>query len=145
MRRANARFWPNASSLSRQFQSRLRVIQDKTATSTGWTTVAPLSHAQRMVRRRNPPPDGYKLNDNEQRFLIVESMVREILSCEPLPLGVDLRATITAARQRMAAQGWAVEELAVYSPYFFAVRDGQRVEVSIGIDPATRLDRMYRR
>ena len=58
-----------------------------------------------MPRRRNPPPDGYKLNDTEPRFVIVREMSCVQISCEPLPPGTDLRTAITEVHTRMAAQG----------------------------------------
>lgn len=91
-----------------------------------------------MTTRRSPPPDGYQLNDNEPRFVVIREMWRKVISCEPLPPITDLRVTVNEIRSRMAADGWIVEDLDRYHPCFYASKNGKRVEVFIETDPTTR-------
>jgi len=97
--------------------------------------------------KRNAPHDGYKRkNAGEPWFIVIETMAREILTCEPLAPDADLKAAMTAKRAQMSADGWSVEQPMRYQAAFFASRDGKRVFVNVGAShPDTRLESMYRR
>lgn len=111
-------------------------------------TLLDAEHPSTMApSKRNPPPDGYKYrNAGEPWFIVIEDPARQLVSCEPLPAEADLRTAMNEQRSRMAAEGWSLEEPFRYGPQFYASKDGLRVFVRIGaVDPALRMERMYRR
>lgn len=124
-----------------------RFIQDKPCQRTGWTVEQHRDDAGCMSRKRSPPPDGYKRKNNgEPWFIVVETMARESVSCEPLDAQTDLRTAMDATRTQMAADGWLLEKPFPYGPQFFASKDGKRVFVNVGTHHPDRRDEfMYRR
>ncbi len=104
-------------------------------------------HPRMAPSSRNPPPNGYKLrNDGTPWFIVIEDMARQLVSCEPLHADADLRTAMNEQRERMAVEGWALEDPMRYQAAYFASKDGLRVFVMIGAcDPALRMERMYRR
>lgn len=87
-----------------------------------------------MSRGRHVPRDPFAPT-SEPHFLVVRDLCRQVLECEPLPIGTDLRAAFKAAQARMTAQGWAVEKPWEYSFEFYCSKGGQRVSVEIAGDP----------
>lgn len=88
-----------------------------------------------MSRRKSQPLDGYKPKDNEPRFVVTRTMWREVVSCEPLPASIDLRAALNSMRERWAVDGWSVEPPGKYHPYFYASKDGNRLCCAIERKP----------
>jgi hypothetical protein len=44
---------------------------------------------------------------------------------------VELRAVVTAEREKRPAQGWVADEIGRASSGFFCTREGERIEVGI--------------
>lgn len=87
-----------------------------------------------MSRGRYVPRDPF-IPTNEPRFRVIRDLSRQVLECEPLPIGADLHAAFEAAKARMTADGWTVEKTWKWSHAFYCTKDGQRVSVEIAGDP----------
>lgn len=93
-----------------------------------------------MSRGRYVPRDPFAPT-NEPRFRVVRDMCRQVIECEPLPIGADQRAAFEAAKVQMAADGWAVEESWRWSHEFYCTQAGRRVSVEIAGDPNAEANR----
>lgn len=59
------------------------------------------------------------------RYVVLFDLQWKIIECERLEPCADLRAAMTAATQRLTAQGWQAEGLPVFG-FVFLSRDGDR-------------------
>jgi hypothetical protein len=64
-------------------------------------------------------------------WLVARDRFGTVLDLRDLAPGADLRAILTAERERRLADGWAADEIGRCSACFFCTRDGERVEVGI--------------
>jgi len=87
-----------------------------------------------MIRRRD---DRRPLADRRQpHWLTVSDMHGRLLECTTLEPGTDLYAVLARAMDRLAADGWRIEDDGRFGS-FFCNRDGERRFVHIRpTDPA---------
>jgi hypothetical protein len=64
-------------------------------------------------------------------WLAARDKYGKVLESRELAPGADLRAIITAERNRLLTEGWAADEIGRCSAFFYCTRDGERVEVGI--------------
>jgi hypothetical protein len=82
-----------------------------------------------MVRRRRPTDPLLPLP--QPTWLVVRNVHRQALESRQLRPSADLRAILGSERDQRAAAGWACEDIGRVCSFFFAVCDGQRVQVGI--------------
>jgi len=81
-----------------------------------------------MVRRNRPDP----LQPLPQpTWLVVRNSHRQALEAREIVPGVDLRALLEATRSQRAAAGWTCDDIGRVCSFFFAVRNGVRIEVGV--------------
>jgi hypothetical protein len=87
-----------------------------------------------MIRRRD---DRKPLsNRRDPHWLAVSDMQGRVLDSSPLAPGTDLYAALARAMDRVAAEGWSIEDDSRYGS-FFCHRDGVRRFVHVRpTDPA---------
>jgi hypothetical protein len=84
--------------------------------------------------RRN---DCDPLGDNRRpHWLTVSDLHRNLIACEALPAGGDLRAALREALARWAAEGWLAENDGAYGFVFIARGEERRLVNLTPADPA---------
>lgn len=64
-------------------------------------------------------------------WLVTQDKFRNVLEFRELAAGTDLRAVLTAEREKRIADGWVAPEIGPVSSTFFCTREGERIEVGI--------------
>jgi hypothetical protein len=64
-------------------------------------------------------------------WLVVRNMCRQSLEWREIAPGVDLRSYLEAARTERTAAGWACDDMGRVCSFFFVVRDGKRIQVTV--------------
>jgi hypothetical protein len=82
-----------------------------------------------MIRRRRPEDPLLPLP--QPTWLVVRNKHRQALEWHRLAAGADLRAILNYERDRRAAAGWTCEDIGYVCSFFFAVRNGERVQVTV--------------
>jgi hypothetical protein len=95
---------------------------------------APRSYVIGMIRRRD---DHKALSDRQLRhWLTVSDMQGRVLDASYLEPGTDLYAVLARAMNRLAAEGWTIEDDGRYGS-FFCNREGVRRFIHVRpTDPA---------
>jgi hypothetical protein len=87
-----------------------------------------------MVRRNRQDP---LLPLPQPTWLVVRNGCRQPLEWQRIAAGVDLRATLEKSRSQYSAGGWECEDIGRVCSFFFAVREGVRIQVTVErYDPA---------
>src|SRR5580693_1339212 len=93
-----------------------KFIQLAAARTTEWTPGAPRSYVVDMIRRRD---DRKPLsNRRDPHWLTVSDMQGRVLDSTPLESGTDLYAVLARAMDRLAAQGWTIEDDGRFGSFF---------------------------
>ncbi|MDB6013138.1 MAG: hypothetical protein JWL65_5388 [Gammaproteobacteria bacterium] len=64
-------------------------------------------------------------------WLVTRDKLSNVIEFTEVAAGTDLRAILTAERARYVADGWTADEIGRCCSFFFASREGVRVEVGI--------------
>jgi hypothetical protein len=83
---------------------------------------------QAMARRNRSDPLQAL---SQPTWLVVRNKHRQALEALELAAGADLRAILRAARNERIASGWVCDDIGQSCGFFFAVRAGERICVSI--------------
>ena len=82
-----------------------------------------------MVRRRRPVDPLLPLP--APTWLVVRNVHRQPLEWREIAPGVDLRAYLELARSDHTVAGWTCEDIGRVCSFFFATRDGSRIQVTV--------------
>ena len=82
-----------------------------------------------MSRRRSVPDPLARIP--YPTWLVVSDMLRNALEVTKIDPDADLRVILNAAREAKTVEGWTCDEIGRCCSFFFAVRDGKRIEIGI--------------